>query len=132
MRRAAANANVSESACEQAATSAGDGLDGTGGTCYGCIQASRAAAYGPEVERLAPQMAEFCETLSGCLTPCELDVLARNQLGENAFDSLVAGQKMWLAKQETWVCRYNALGTVGSIDEGPGQIWLAAMYVSLM
>ena len=85
-------------------------------------------------------MDSYCHALAGCLTPCEFDVMARQQLkaGEGiggVFPHEVVARKMFLAKQETWVCRYHDMGTVGSLSgaaESPSQMWIAALYVALI
>ena len=108
------------------------GDDGEGGQCYGCVWAYNAARYGGKVADLDPSiMGAYCESLSGCLTPCELDVLARQSVPPMAYEQEVVARKMFLSKQETWVCRYHALGTVSTADS-PGQMWAAALYVALI
>ena len=97
---------------------AGQGWGG-GTECYGCVYGD----YGDEVG-----MRQYC--LSGCLTPCELDARAATDL-PNAFEAEISAHLTWLAKQESWVCRYQGVGTVRP-PEWHGEVWVTAVYVSLI
>jgi len=74
-------------------------------------------------------MSRFCN--STCLTPCEIDLLARQQISTTAFKGEIRHQRAMVQKAETWICRYNTLGMV----ELPGQsvqVWIAGVYVSMI
>lgn len=83
------------------------GNDGADGVCYGCVRVNFAASYGGRVaaEASSLSMNRFCESLSECLTPCEFDVLATMKAGVDAHPQEIAAAKIFLQKQETWVCR---------------------------
>uniref|UniRef100_A0A7S2CQW0 Ion transport domain-containing protein n=1 Tax=Haptolina brevifila TaxID=156173 RepID=A0A7S2CQW0_9EUKA len=92
------------------------GLTTTGSECFGCV-------YGDHFG-----MARYCE--SPCLTPCEFDVHAGLDL-PNAYPAELDAHMNYLVKQESWVCRYNAVGTVRP-SQYHGSLWVAAIYVSLL
>ena len=104
------------------------------GVCYGCVQPFNAAQYGGIVAANPERFGAFCKELAECMTPCEVDLMARMQLQEDGkvlYASVVDERITYLLKQETWVCRYARLGVVGKAED-PGQMWVAAMYVSLI
>ncbi len=95
----------------------GGGLGG--GECYGCVYGD----YGDQVG-----MRSYCK--SGCLTPCEFDARVTTDL-PNAYDGERELHLAWLVKQESWICRYQSVGTVRP-PEWHGEVWVAAVYISLI
>ena len=94
---------------------AGEPADEGGGECFGCVLGDT-------------RYEAFCEFTS-CLTSCELDVLARMELGGEPFLEQVVGKRKAIHNAQTWICRYNDEGSVRNVDYH-GDVWLAAMYVS--
>lgn len=94
---------------------AGEPADEGGGECFGCVLGDT-------------RYEAFCEFTS-CLTSCELDVLARMELGGEPFLEQVVGKRKAIHNAQTWICRNNDEGSVRNVDYH-GDVWLAAMYVS--
>jgi hypothetical protein len=84
--------------------------------CYGCVSGH-------------PVMNRFCS--STCLTPCEIDLLARQQISANAFKNEIRHQRAMVLKAQTWICRYNQLGLV-ELPEQSSRVWIAGMYVAMI
>jgi len=94
---------------------AGEPADEGGGDCFGCVRGDT-------------RYEAFCEFTS-CLTSCEVDVLARMELGSEPFLEQVIKKRNAIRNAQTWICRYNDEGSVRNVDYH-GDVWLAAMYVS--
>jgi hypothetical protein len=94
---------------------AGEPADEDGGDCFGCVRGDT-------------RYEAFCEFTS-CLTSCEVDVLARMELGSEPFLEQVIKKRNAIRNAQTWICRYNDEGSVRNVDYH-GDVWLAAMYVS--
>lgn len=85
-------------------------------TCYGCVLND-------------PVMSRYCD--NACLTPCEIDLLARQVLPANAFNAEVKHMRAMVFKAETWICRYNLQGTVQLPDQH-AHVWLSAVHVAMI
>ena len=91
--------------------------DNSGAECYGCADGDPADG------------GRWC--LSACLTPCEIDLLARSRVPADSFEGEVAHETALVFKSETWICRFNSLGMVDT-PANHAAVWVAAVYVSLI
>jgi hypothetical protein len=82
--------------------------------CFGCVPGD-------------PHLGSYCDTF--CLTPCEIDLVARSLLpsapsGAEPFGAEVAAMRAFVFKQESWICRYSSEGIVRSYAHH-ADVWFA-------